>query len=116
MHVLLHSIKKIQMIPYEVSSLIILIYLKTTVLALIQQGISLVNFLTENRLFSLLFYHRRPENRRGAPIRAALTWTLLEECRVYAELRFNQNCRITARPLRLSVQNMIGESFYQKRP
>ena len=69
----------------------------------------MVHYITEHRLFSMLFFHRRPENRRGAPIRAALTWSLLEECRVYAEMRFNQNFRITARPLRLSVQSMIGK-------
>ena len=78
-----------------------------------QQGIALVNYLAENQMFSILFFHRRSENRRGTPIRAALTWALLEEVRFYADLRFNQNCRITARPLRMAIRSFIGE--FQKR-
>ena len=71
----------------------------------------MTNYITDNKLFSLIFFHRRSENRRGAPIRAALTWALLEESRIYAEMRFNQNYRVTSRPLRLNVQTMISKFF-----
>jgi len=70
-----------------------------------------MSFLTDRKMFSVLFLSRRAENRRGVPARAALGWALIEESRLYAERQFNQNLRISARPLREEIFRFIGE-FY----
>ena len=70
-------------------------------------GRKMVDFLVENRLFSILFLPRRQEDRRGVPVPAALIWALLEEARFYLELQFNESVRIGARPLRESLIALI---------
>ena len=73
-----------------------------------RDGRKMVDFIAEHQLFSLLFLPRRQENRRGKPTPAALTWAMLEETRMYLELQFNENVRITARPLRESLEALVG--------
>ena len=64
--------------------------------------------LIRNRLFSLLFFHRRSDNRRGTPAVAALKWALMEEARLYTERRFNLDYRTEIRPLRQTIHEFIG--------
>lgn len=71
-----------------------------------------MSFLTEHKMFSVLFLSRRTENRRGVPARAALGWALIEESRLYAERQFNQNLRIRTRPLREEIHRFMGEFYF----
>ena len=75
---------------------------------LLERGRDMVAFLTKERLFSVLFLPRRNENRRGIPGPAALVWALLEETRQYLELQFNEDVRISGRPLRDCIEGFIG--------
>ena len=59
-----------------------------------------------------MFFRRREGNRRGTPVRAALTWALIEETRLYLELQFNENVRICARPLRSAIMDFSGKKKF----
>ena len=72
------------------------------------QCIDFVKYLTEHQLFSILFFRRRVGNQRGTPVRAALTWAMVEEARMYLDLQFNENVRISARPLQTAIQDFAG--------
>ena len=72
----------------------------------------MVDFLSDNRLFSVLFLPRRQENQRGVPVPGALIWAMLEETRFYLELQFNENVRIGVRPLRDSLDALLCKYSY----
>ena len=59
-------------------------------------------------MYSLLYLHRRADNIRGSPVRAALLWAMLEEARICTERHFNENDRRHTRPLREAVKIITG--------
>ena len=75
---------------------------------LIGEGNAFLEHLIQHKLFSMLFFHRRADNKRGTPAVAALKWALMEETRLYAERRFNINYRTDSRPLRETIHRLIG--------
>ena len=61
-------------------------------------------------MYSLLYLHRRADNTRGSPVRAALLWAMLEEARICTERHFNENDRRSDRPLREAIKTITGMS------
>lgn len=112
MLVTLLNTKRMIPIPFKVRKPIILKKLQIWLLALLTQCTDFVRYLTSEKLFSILFFRRREGNRRGTPVRAALTWALIEETRLYLELQFNENVRICARPLRSAIMDFSGKKNF----
>ena len=82
------------------------------ILVLLYSGRKMVDYIVKHKLFSILFLPRQKlqkGTRRGVPAPAALAWALMEETRWYLELQFNDNVRISARPLRESLEAMFGK-------
>ena len=52
---------------------------------------------------------RRASHQRGTPVRAGLTWMLLEEVRTTTENYFNFPQRLPERPFQQTVQKLFGE-------
>ena len=76
-------------------------------LELINDGIQIVQLLTQNRFYSMFFMRRRITNQRGSPMRAALYWSILEEARISVEGHLNRDKRTEARPLRDALNTFL---------
>ena len=63
----------------------------------------------ENKLYSLLFMRRRATNLRGTPLRAGISWMLLEEVRASTEDFFNRPNQPPERPFQGALQRLFGK-------
>ena len=52
---------------------------------------------------------RRATNMRGTPLRAAISWMLLEEVRASTEDFFNRPDQPPARPFQQALQRLFGK-------
>ena len=76
-----------------------------------EEGRHLLELIDENKLYGLLFMRRRATNMRGTPLRAAISWMLLEEVRSSTEDFFNRPDQPPARPFQQALQRLFGKYF-----
>ena len=84
-------------------------------LEICNEGSQLVDWISNNRLYQLLFVHRRDNGGRGHPVRASLEWSLLEEQRIYLNRFYiaqkaSPRHDLYSKILRRSIRSMFGES------
>ena len=73
-----------------------------------------MDWISNHKLYQLLFVHRRDNGGRGHPVKASLEWSLLEEQRIYLN-RFYLSQKSSPRPdlyskvLRRSLRTLFSK-------